>query len=169
MEAPPSLKDKLLKQLNFHTAISNKEYLHALVQRRPALISFVHGLFAQYNLDTILIPQACVPALPIRGTHNDQIDTAGTGKLFTAADVYYRNSSLASSIGFPAVTLPVGYSKPKPGAVKGSSEAERLPIAVEFVGPLDSDSKILSIALACQHLQSPLPDPVVLAKWQGGV
>jgi len=60
-------------------------------------------------------------------------------------------------------------TKPRPGAPKGSPGAERLPCALEFVAGSNDDEKLLALGRAFQRLQSLLPDPITMRRWNGGI
>jgi Asp-tRNA(Asn)/Glu-tRNA(Gln) amidotransferase A subunit family amidase len=65
--------------------------------------------------------------------------------------------------------VPCGLTKPKPGAAAGGPDAERLPVALEFVGHAARDEQVLALAAAFQRLAPLLTDPIALGSWQKGV
>jgi len=76
---------------------------------------------------------------------------------------------MASVAGLPAVVVPCGLTKPRPGAPAGTPDAERLPVALEFMGLPEKDDKLLAIAAAFQRLAPMLADPIVVAAFKTGV
>ena len=86
-----------------------------------------------------------------------------------ATSAYTANLLMASVAGLPAVVVPCGLTKPRPGAPAGTPDAERLPVALEFMGLPEKDDKLLAIAAAFQRLAPMLADPIVVAAFKTGV
>ena len=83
--------------------------------------------------------------------------------------VFTRNTVAATVAGLPAVVVPCGLTKPKAGAPAGGPDAERLPVALEFVGRSDKDERLLALAAAFQRLSPLLTDPILLGSWTQSV
>ena len=86
-----------------------------------------------------------------------------------ATSAYTANLLMASVAGLPAVVVPCGLTKPRSGAPAGTPDAERLPVALEFMGLPEKDDKLLAIAAAFQRLAPMLADPIVVAAFKTGV
>lgn len=69
----------------------------------------------------------------------------------------------------PCVVVPCGLTKPRSGAPPGSMDAERLPVALEFIGLPNADEALLALAAAFQRLAPLLADPIVVAAFKTGV
>jgi Asp-tRNA(Asn)/Glu-tRNA(Gln) amidotransferase A subunit family amidase len=65
--------------------------------------------------------------------------------------------------------VPCGLTKPRAGAAAGAPDAERLPVALEFVGLADRDERVLALAAAFQRLAPLLTDPMQLRSWAKSV
>ena len=83
--------------------------------------------------------------------------------------VFTQNTVAASVAGLPAVVVPCGLTKPKPGAPAGGPDAERLPVALEFIGHAEGDERLLALAAAFQRLSPLLTDPILLGAWSQSV
>jgi Asp-tRNA(Asn)/Glu-tRNA(Gln) amidotransferase A subunit family amidase len=53
--------------------------------------------------------------------------------------------------------------------VQGSVDTERLPVALEIVGAIGDDEKVLAFGKLFQNLQSLLQDPIVVRRWNEAV
>lgn len=176
----PADKALLMAQLESYTSstggfagVSGRLYQAALVRKRVELQHYLlNDLFKQHKLDILLYPAAPLPPSPIKATE-DTLPGAGSSSsesiVVGNGSIYYRYSRLASASGFPALSLPVGMTKPAINAVRGMPGSERLPVAVEVLAPHGNDVRLLAVARAFQGLQSLLPDPVVVAHWNEGV
>ena len=56
-----------------------------------------------------------------------------------------RNGILASLAGFPAITVPAGFSTPTSNAPTG------VPVGIEFLGPPFSEPQLVQIAYGFEH------------------
>lgn len=103
-------------------AEQDAENYQAALTMRSQLQQTLHGIMASQSLDVIAYPPiASLPAL---------IGETQPGN----------NCSLSGNSGFPAVSLPVGFS------------AEGLPVGMELLGPQMSDTRLLAIAYAIEKL-----------------
>lgn len=160
----PADKEALLQQLKRETATSSSAYRSALVYRRPALKRIFTTVMRQHKLVAMVYPTTPLPSAPLKGTQVEH-----NGQLVDATSIYTRNTKAASAAGLPALSVPCGMTKPRPGAPAGSPAAERLPVGLEFIAAPNDDERLLSIGRAFQRLQSLLPDPIVMRKWASGV
>ena len=93
----------------------------------------------------------------------------GFQELVDAAALYSRNTRPASAAGLPAVSVPVGLTKPVVGAPARSPGSERLPVGLELVGASGDDERVLALGRALLSLMPAIPDPVNVARWGEGV
>jgi Asp-tRNA(Asn)/Glu-tRNA(Gln) amidotransferase A subunit family amidase len=160
-------KEALVAQLARRTATTATTYRSALVYRRPALKRVFTTLLKSQKLAALVYPTTPLPAAAARGADGTGVEL--NGQVVDAAAAYTRNTRVAAAAGLPALSVPCGMTKPRPGAPKGSPGAERLPVALEFVAAPEEDERLLSLGRAFQRLQSLLPDPIVMRRWGGGV
>ena len=80
-----------------------------------------------------------------------------------------RASCLAAVAGMPAISLPVGATQPRPGALPGTPAAERLPVGLTLLGLPGQDARLLCTAQSVQALQALLPNPLCMRVWGKGV
>jgi hypothetical protein len=162
----------LLDQLDERTATSAAAYRAALVHRRPALKQIFAEYFSRHAVSAIVYPTTPLAAQQVRGSGGGGSSHAlvlHNGSLVDAEAVYMRNTRAASAAGLPCLTVPAGVTKPKAGALKKTTDAERLPVSLEFVMPAGADEALLALGRSFQKLQSLLPDPVVMARWGEGL
>ena len=166
---PGRAKEALAAQLNPSTAVSHHEYMRALVADRPTLQAALGALMSEHRISALVYPTTSAPALPPGGggLAEDAVDWAGA--LRPAEEVYGRATALAAAAGWPSLTLPVGMTKPKPGAVAGTAAAERLPVGLSLMAPAGQDGALLRLGQQVQALQSLLPDPIAMRRWGRGV
>lgn len=190
----PADKAFLKAQLDPSTAVPARTYAAAVAVRRPALQQAVAALFETTGADVLLYPSTPIPAAPLKATEELRpgaataaASSAGAGAAgfapsagsAAAASVppvplhngsrYYRNARLAAAAGLPAITVPCGLTRPLPTATRGMPGSERLPVGLELAGRPGDDVRLLAVARAVQGLQSLLPDPIVVDRWNDGV
>jgi len=157
-QGQPADKAFLLAQLDPAIAVSTATYQAALTHRRQALQQYLAALFEEAGVTALVYPSTPIPAAPLKAT--EEPHSNGT--------VYCRYARLAAAAGLPAVTVPVGITRPS-AALRGAPPTERLPVGLELMGPAGQDVPLLALARAVQGLQSLLPDPVVVQRWNDGV
>lgn len=108
-----------------------------------------------------------MPALSLRGPEGASVELGG--EILDATQAFTHNTVASAVAGLPSAVVPCGLTKPKAGAVAGTPDAERLPVALEFVGLADRDEKVLALAAAFQRLSPLLTDPIQLRSWQKSV
>lgn len=86
-----------------------------------------------------------------------------------ATQIYTANLVMSAVAGLPSVVVPCGLTKARVGAPAGTPDAERLPVALEFMGQPEKDEKLLALAAAFQRLAPLLADPIVVAAFKTGV
>jgi Asp-tRNA(Asn)/Glu-tRNA(Gln) amidotransferase A subunit family amidase len=160
-------KAALTSQLSRKTACTATTYRSALVYRRPALKRMFSTLMKQHSLACVVYPSTPLPSAQLRGIGSTQVEI--NGEVVDANSLYTRNTSAAAAAGLPALTIPVGLTKPFPGAPKGSPGAERLPVALEFVADSNDDERLLSVGRAVQRVMVAISDPLVIRKWNSGI
>jgi aspartyl-tRNA(Asn)/glutamyl-tRNA(Gln) amidotransferase subunit A len=111
------------------TKISAIDYIHAKRVINEELKKEFLTILNE-KCDLIVVPTTIIPAP--RFDELMTIDIGGT--VLQTRDVLLRNSILFNSIGFPAVSIPVGLTK------------GYMPIGVQIIGPPFTEGKILSVA-----------------------
>jgi mandelamide amidase len=163
-------RETLLAQLNKGTAVSATTYRAALVHRRPALKRVFTTYLKINRLAALVYPTTPAPALQLKGPENGHVELASSpGTLVDASTLYSRNTKAASAAGLPALSVPIGLTKPVPGAPTKSPGSERLPVGLELVGAPGDDERLLALGRALQKLVPAIPDPVTMAIWSEGV
>ena len=120
----PVLKDTYERALTFDT--QSTEYRNRLIERE-ALRDRLVAILATHRLDAIVYPHQKRLVVPIG---EDQVD---------------RNGVLASVTGFPAITVPAGFSPPTDSAPIG------VPVGIEFLGRPSREGDLLRIAYAFEQ------------------
>ncbi|MFY9798898.1 MAG: amidase family protein, partial [Candidatus Nitrosopolaris sp.] len=108
------------------TKISAVDYIHAeRIINEELKKEFLAIL--QKRVDLIVVPTTIIhaPELTVTDIGNTILQTR---------DALLRNTILFNSIGFPAVTIPIGLTK------------DNMPIGVQIIGPPFAEGKILSVA-----------------------
>jgi Asp-tRNA(Asn)/Glu-tRNA(Gln) amidotransferase A subunit family amidase len=173
---PADVRAALAAQLRPGTALPHEAYLRALTVDRPRLQAAVAAAMAAARVTALVCPTAPVAAVPPggggagtsgAGGSDDTVDVNGTP--VPARRLLQAATALPAAAGLPALTVPVGATKPKPGAVAGTAGAERLPVGLLLLGPPGGDAALLALGRGVQALQSLLPDPVAMRAWGGGV
>ncbi len=133
--ASPDVKG-VFEQILGDGAINESDYKKAL-SVRESLQQIYADYLKDHRLDAIIFPTTPLPARPIE---NSLQTVELNGKQVPTFQTYIRNTDLASVVGVPAVSLPVGKT------------ADGLPVGIELDGPLNSDRKLLAIALQLEKL-----------------
>lgn len=120
----PSLKKSLDQSLSLST--DTIEYKERLLKRLELQQTIVK-VMADQKLDAMVYPHQNRLVVPIGET---QVE---------------RNGVLASIIGFPAITVPAGFSPPIKSAPIG------VPIGIEFLGRPWSESSLLNLAYSFEQ------------------
>jgi Asp-tRNA(Asn)/Glu-tRNA(Gln) amidotransferase A subunit family amidase len=118
----PSLENFLRSAQSYQKGMEEPDYLVRLVRdarTRDELIS----LMAEHDLDAVIYPLQQRLVVPL--TELNQAD---------------RNGILASATGFPAITVPAGFSKPTASAPIG------VPIGMDILGRPWSEGRLIQIA-----------------------
>lgn len=157
----------LRSSLDAATPADTLAYLDVLVRGRQQVQDAVAAHFERHRLDVLLYPTAPVPAVRPDGAHDEYL-AVGDVRIPTVRGLPL-HTALAAVAALPAVTLPAGMTKLRPGTSEGASGSERLPVGVELAGRTGSDASLLAIARAVEALVAPLPDPILRSKWAEGV
>jgi len=127
--------------------LAEPEYRNRLA-RIQAFRDRILGLMAGRNLDALIYPQQKRLVVPIG---QDQVD---------------RNGIMAAVTGFPSVTVPAGFSAPKPTAPRG------VPAGLEIFGRPWSEQKLIRYAYdfeqATRHRRQPASTPSLRASGATG-
>lgn len=169
-DGPNWAKEMMAAQLDPDSpgAVSHEIYVRALVVRRPQLQQHLADLMQGAGVDLLAFPTTPVPSVPAVGGLRDDLVEA-FGHVQAAGPLLSRATTLVAAAGLPSITVPVGMTRPKAGAVAGTAAAERLPVGMSLVGAAGADSRVLAAGEALQSLQSLLPDPIAMRKWGSGV
>lgn len=123
---------------SLESGTAEPEYKDRLV-RIQALRDRVRNLMADNDLDALIYPEQKRLVVPIG---QDQVD---------------RNGILAAVTGFPSVTVPAGFSTPKPTAPRG------VPVGLEIFGRPFDERKLIGYAYdfeqATHHRRAPASVP----------
>ena len=126
--------------------IDNDEYRYAMTELRPRLQALLRGLLEEHGAHGIVYPT--VPLLaPMESTTSVCLE--GEEEEVEVDPILKQNVDVASTLGFPALSLPAGVTK---GDV-------RLPTALEIMGPMDSDETLLQVGRALEDIVGPMPGP----------
>jgi Asp-tRNA(Asn)/Glu-tRNA(Gln) amidotransferase A subunit family amidase len=117
---------------------SQPAYTAAMTTERPALQKLYRDTFARHRLDALVFPT--VPA--VAPVASPEVNDPAT---FAAV---IRNTDPGSNAGIPGLQVPAGLG-PK----------SRLPVGLEFDGPMGTDRRLLAIGLAAERVLGSLPAP----------
>lgn len=131
----PDIK-AVFEQILGEGAINESDYTEALSVRGSLQQTYADYL-TDHRLDAIIFPTTPLPA---RAIANSLLTVELKGEQVPTFQTYIRNTDLASVVGVPAVSLPMGKT------------AGGLPVGIELDGPLNSDRKLLAIALELEKL-----------------
>jgi Asp-tRNA(Asn)/Glu-tRNA(Gln) amidotransferase A subunit family amidase len=141
--AGPAEKALIASQLNPDKAIPAKVYQEAVAVGRPKLQAAYAHYFRTYTVVAMVVPTTPLPARPL-----GQEDTVElNGKQVSAIAAYVRNTDPPSNAGLPCLTVPAGLT------------SDGLPVGIEFVGPGNSDNRLLAIGRAYEKLRGTMPAP----------
>lgn len=116
----PSIQENLLSAYGIDSPTDYRQYLDCLHQA-DELRDRLHGVFAADDLDVLVFPHQQRPVAQIGDTQRD------------------RNGFLASGSGFPAITVPAGFTE------------SGIPVGIEFLARPFQEAKLLSIAHAFEQ------------------
>ena len=118
-------------------------YGRALEVQRRAYQAAHARCFAEHRLDALVFPTTPLPAA---GIGEDDLVTL-CGQSVSTFDAFTRNANLASVIGVPGISLPMGVNE------------SGLPLGIEIDAPAGMDRRLLSMALGIEAVCSPMPPP----------
>jgi mandelamide amidase len=124
-------------------------YNDAIRIHRPQLQALYADYFRANRLDAMLFPTTVAAAVPIdaaNGSGKFSIDGGAPVETFAT---FIRNTDPGSNAGIPGLAFPAG------------ATASGLPVGLELDGPLGSDRRLLSIALAMEAVLDRLPPPAL--------
>lgn len=146
-EVDPLFVPTLQRANSFQNGLAEPEYKDRLA-RIQAFRDRILKLMADNDLDALIYPQQKRLVVPIG---QDQVD---------------RNGIMAAVTGFPSVTVPAGFTAPKPTAPRG------VPVGLEIFGRPWSEQKLIRYAYdfeqATHHRRPPASTPSVRASRAGG-
>jgi amidase len=122
----PSIRASLEAEQRMSDGLNDPEYKRRLL-RRGDLRSAVMKAMADNRLDAILYPHQRRLVVPIG---ERQVE---------------RNGVLSNSTGFPAITIPGGFSAPTSTAPRG------VPVGIELLGPAWSEPALIRLAYAFEQ------------------
>ena len=109
----------------------------------PRYRAIYEGRFAEHRLEAVILPTTPMPASPV-----GQDETVWLlGQSVSTFLTYTRNTTLATVLGTPGISMPMGMT------------SAGLPMGIELDGARGSDRRLLSIALAIESLLPRLPPP----------
>ena len=125
-------------------AIPESVYNHAVGVIRPQMQQLYADTFKNNRLDALIFPTTPLPASPVVGS-DETVELNGVR--VPTFQTYIRNTDANAVAGVPGVTLPMALTK------KG------LPVGIEIDGPVNSDRRLLGIALTLEKILGGLPAP----------
>ncbi len=123
-------------RLEMGTKVTAATYLQAL-QSREKFITRFHSTLRENDLDALIVPTTPITA-PLIGEESTTID----GKSHATRALLLRLNRPANLAGIPAISVPCGLTK------------INLPVGLQFIGALNAESLLLSIAHNFQRLIS---------------
>jgi Asp-tRNA(Asn)/Glu-tRNA(Gln) amidotransferase A subunit family amidase len=142
-------------------------YRQALLEERVRVQNTLSTALQTTGAQFLVYPTVPTATTHLKGAASDSIEIDGVTSPVNAA--LSINTKFASLAGAPAISVPCALTKPNPLAVQGSVDTERLPVALEIVGAIGDDEKVLTFGKFFQGLQSLLQDPIVVRRWNEAV
>ena len=142
--AGPMERERLLAQLDPATAVSSEMYQAAIGVHRPALQRAYAEYFEAHNVAALVVPTTPLPARPIGQDETVELN----GKQVPTFLTFIRNTDSQSVAGLPGLSVPAALT------------AGGLPVGMEFVGPANTDARVLAIGEGYETLRPALPAPV---------
>ena len=134
---------KALREAQASELMDSPTYLHILTQVIPSLRHDLQALVASQNLRALVFSTMSCPASP-------RFDIPDP-RYICRSDDSYKASYIASTVGFPEVTVPV------------ARISNNLPVGYSLLGVPDSEAQLLGLANAVQQAlrlaHGPLPGP----------
>ena len=111
------------------TKVRAMDYIHSMRIIKEIRKEFL--LLLRHNVDVIIVPTTVIPAPKL----NEDSVIVNKGFLINIREALLRNTIIFNSIGFPAVSIPLGLTR-----------KDRLPVGLQIIGPPNGDNLVLSIA-----------------------
>jgi aspartyl-tRNA(Asn)/glutamyl-tRNA(Gln) amidotransferase subunit A len=111
------------------TKVRAIDYIHSMRIIKEIRKEFL--LLLRHNVDVIIVPTTVIPAPKL----NEDSVIVNKGFLINIREALLRNTIIFNSIGFPAVSIPLGLTR-----------KDRLPVGLQIIGPPNGDNLVLSIA-----------------------
>lgn len=143
--AGPGEKGILGSQLDPKKAIPAAAYQAAMGVHRPKLQAAYAEYFKGNNIAALVVPTTPLPARPIGQDETVELN----GKKVPTFPSYIRNTDPPSNAGLPCLSVPAGLT------------ASGLPVGIEFVGPANSDNRLLAVGSAFEGVRPPMPAPKI--------
>ena len=134
----PSIVNEMTRMVNEKDPLHNPEYL-SRIEKNKALRDEITNYMKDNRIDAFVYPLQSV--LVVKTTESK--------------GQYARNGLMASVMGFPAITLPGGFSSSDDTAPIG------VPIGIELMGEPFSESKLISMGYAYEQATHNRKPPVV--------
>jgi aspartyl-tRNA(Asn)/glutamyl-tRNA(Gln) amidotransferase subunit A len=119
------VKDMIVEGTKVHAI----DYIHSMRVIKEIRKEFL--LLLRHNVDVIIVPTTVIPAPKL----NEDSVIVNKGFLINIREALLRNTIIFNSIGFPAVSIPLGLTR-----------KDRLPVGLQIIGPPNGDNLVLSIA-----------------------
>jgi Asp-tRNA(Asn)/Glu-tRNA(Gln) amidotransferase A subunit family amidase len=124
-------------------------YPDAINVYRPQLRALYDKYFTANSVDAIFFPTTPIPAVAIDAAKGSSTVSVNGGPQVDEFTTVIQNTDPGSNAGVPGLSLPAGLT------------SAGLPVGMEIDGPVGSDAKLISIALAMEALFGSLPAPKV--------
>ncbi len=111
------------------TKVRAMDYIHSMRIIKEIRKEFL--LLLRHKVDVIIVPTTVIPAPKL----NEDSVIVNKGFLINIREALLRNTIIFNSIGFPAVSIPLGLTR-----------KDRLPVGLQIIGPPNGDNLVLSIA-----------------------
>jgi amidase len=120
---------RLLQALDRASPDDSDEYL-ARLNARKMIQELIADTITTYDLDCLVLPYRTIPAFPFEGPRHPEA-----------------SNNLTSNSSLPAVIYPCGYT------------SKDLPIALQFVGKMNDDFKLIQVAYGYEQSVQPRKSP----------
>jgi mandelamide amidase len=143
--ASPDVKEVYDQFILGPKAPTLEAYRTAMERDRPALQAAFRDYFRKQNLSAMAFPTTLLPARSI----GEDKEVRLNGKSISTLTAYSHNTRPMTLSGIPGLSLPIGMTE------------TGLPVGLELDAPSGEDERLLSLALAAEHVFGKLAAPPI--------